>query len=124
MTVQLLVGSTNTSTYDVTADMGPPHLDVAVLSTPWMLGLVEMTSLRAVRDQLGEHRTIVGTGVRLTHDAAVRAGERVTVTSTLVESARRLLFDATVTTGNGAGHRVVGTVQLESAVIDRRRFAR
>ena len=36
-------GLTNTSTYLVTDEMGPPHLDVHVLSTPWMLGLVEMS---------------------------------------------------------------------------------
>ncbi len=113
-------GLANTSTYEVTAEMGPPHLDVTVLSTPWMLGLVEMTSLRAIRDHLDDHETIVGTGARLTHDAAVLAGHEVTVVSTLVEAGKRLRFDATITGPRG----VVGTVELESAVIDTRRFAR
>ena len=114
-------GLTNTSTYQVTDQMGPPHLDVAVLSTPWLLGLVEMTSLRAVRDHLDEHETTVGVGVRLTHDAAVRAGAEVTVTSTLVAvEGRRLTFDAVVDGPSGTA----GTVGLDSAVIDTRRFAR
>ena len=116
----LLPGLTNTSVYEVTAEMGPPHLDVAVLSTPWMLGLVEMTSLRAIRDHLDANETIVGTGARLTHDAAVLAGQDVTVVSTLVAVGKRLTFDATITGPRGA----IGTIELESAVIDTTRFAR
>jgi len=116
----LLPGLTNTSTYEVTAEMGPPHLDVPVLSTPWMLGLVEMTSLRAIREHLDPDETIVGTGARLTHDAAVLAGAEVTVVSTLVEAGKRLTFDAVISGPRG----VVGTVELESAVIDKTRFAR
>jgi fluoroacetyl-CoA thioesterase len=124
MAKDLPVGLTNTSTYVVTPEMGPPHLDVAVLSTPWMLGLVEMTSLRAIAAELGPDETIVGTGATLTHDAAVLAGDEVTITSTLIGSGRRLTFDAEITTARTAGPVRVGTITLESAVIDKRRFAR
>lgn len=116
----LQAGLTDTATYRVTPEMGPPHLDVVVLSTPWLLALVEMTSLRAISAHLDDGETIVGTGARLTHDAVAHAGEDVVVVSTLVAVGRRLTFDAHVTGPRGT----VGTVELQSAVIDTARFAR
>ena len=113
-------GVSLTEEWTVTPEMSPPHLDVAVLATPWMLGLVEQTSLDAIRAYLEDFETIVGTGMTIKHLAVAHAGEVVTVTSTLTGVGRRLTFDGIITGERGP----IGTVALESAVIDKRRFAR
>ena len=105
----------------VTADMSPAHLaPTIVLSTPKMIELMEMASTEAVQERLGADRTSVGTHVDVSHEAAAREGEVVTVSSELVEIDRRLLtFRVAVTVGD----RVIGQGTHNRFVVDRDRFA-
>ena len=105
----------------VTVEMAPPHLPVAVLSTPSMVSLMEQVCLGSVRAHLDEHETTVGTHICVSHVAAAKAGETVTVRGLLTEvSQRRLRFDVRAT----AGDQLLGEGTHERAVIDSRRFSR
>jgi predicted thioesterase len=107
--------------------MGPPHLPGTVLSTPWMLGLIEQTCHDAVVTSLGPHRTVVGTGVELEHLAPAREGSTVQVSVEVVEAGRRMVFEARVVTlpDDGiADDELIGTATMRMAVVDLRRFGR
>ncbi len=83
--------------YEVLADMSPAHLPVAVLSTPSMIGLIEGTCLGLTQRHLDEDETSVGTHVCVSHEAAVNAGEHITVWCQLKSlEKRRLEFDVRV----------------------------
>lgn len=105
----------------VTADMSPPHLaPTIVLSTPKMIELMEWAATNAVQPALGETRTSVGTHVDVSHEAAAREGEEITIHARLAEvDRRRLTFEVSVTVGD----RVIGRGRHERFVIDRDRFA-
>jgi fluoroacetyl-CoA thioesterase len=104
----------------VLPEMSPPHLPVAVLSTPSMIQLMEQTCLLAAVPHLDENETTVGTHVCVSHVAAAAAGETVTVTGRLTEVAkRRLRYDVRATVGD----RLLGEGTHERAVIDTTRFA-
>ena len=93
-------GDTHSYETEVTADMAPPHLPVVVLSTPSMIMLMEMASLRAVQDSVGDGITTVGTHVDVAHRAAALEGEPLTVTSTVTEvDGRRIVFAVKVVSG-------------------------
>jgi fluoroacetyl-CoA thioesterase len=83
--------------FEVLPDMSPPHLPVKVLSTPSMVGLIEGTCMGLVADHLDEDETSVGTHVCVSHDAAVSAGEHVTVWCRLATvQKRRIDFEVGV----------------------------
>jgi predicted thioesterase len=113
-------GASWTQEWVVTPEMSPPHLDAEVLSTPWMLALAEWASHHAVGNYLEEHENAVGTAFTIRHLAVARAGETVTVRSEVTQVGRRLRFAVTVDGPRGP----VGTLDVEFAVIDERRFAR
>jgi predicted thioesterase len=115
MTSELEVGLEGEQNYQVTEDMGPVHLPMAVLSTPHMIGLIEQTCLSSVAPHLPEGSTTVGTHVCVSHKAAASAGEEVTVHCRLAEIARRRLRFEVSVTGPG-GTLSEGT--HERAVID------
>ena len=122
-------GLTRTAQWTVGPDMGPPHLPVTVLSTPWMLGLIEQTCHDAVAPLLGPHRTVVGTGVELEHIAPAREGSTVEVTVEVIEAGRRMVFAAQVVVpaadhDSTADPVVVGTATMRMAVVGLRRFGR
>jgi predicted thioesterase len=104
--------------------MSPPHLPVHVLSTPWMLGLIEQTCHDAARPHLPDHHTLVGTGVTLTHSAPAPEGSTVVVDITVLTVGRRMTFDATVTIPDEERPTTVGTATMEMAVVDMTRFGR
>ncbi len=104
----------------VSADMSPPHLAPAVvLSTPKMIELMEIAATASVQPLLGEDRTSVGTHVDVSHEAAAKDGETVTVKSRLIDvDRRRLTFEVSVSVGD----RVIGRGTHQRFVIDRGRF--
>lgn len=115
----LRVGLEARASYTVTADMSPPHLPVAVLSTPSMIMHIEGTCLQAAQDHLDDAETTVGVHVCVSHDAAAGEGEEFEVTARLVVTdRRRLTFETRVT----AGDRVLSTGTHARMVIDTSRF--
>jgi fluoroacetyl-CoA thioesterase len=119
MADSLTVGLDGTASYEITADMSPPHLPAAVLSTPSMIQLIEGTCLATVQPHLDEGQTTVGTHVCVSHDAGAFVGETVTVTCRLSEiDRRRLTFETEVTCGD----RVLSTGTHQRAVVDLSRF--
>ena len=121
MQESLVVGITHEATYEVTKDMSPPHLPAAVLSTPSMIGMIEGTCFQAMAPHLEASETSVGAHVCVSHEAAVPAGESITIAVRLAEIVkRRLTFDTTVTaTADG---RIVSRGTHQRAVIDTSRF--
>lgn len=115
----LVVGMTGSATYTVTAEMSPPHLPVVVLSTPYMIQLIEATCLTEMTPHLEGTETTVGTHVCVSHEAAAGEGEEIEVTFRLTDvDRRRLTFDTKVV----CGERVVSTGTHQRAVIDTTRF--
>ncbi len=92
------IGDTHSYETVVSADMAPPHLPVVVLSTPSMVMLMEMASLRAVEEAVGPGMTTVGTHVDIAHRAAALEGQTLVVNSTVTEvDGRRIVFEVKVT---------------------------
>jgi fluoroacetyl-CoA thioesterase len=87
----LAAGLTGTSTFDVTAEMAPPHLAVKVLSTPDMVRLIEGTCLHVAQQHLDDGETTVGTHICVSHVKAVDVGDTVEVSCELTERDRRRL---------------------------------
>lgn len=86
MPAEIPIGASNEMTVTVTQEMSPPHLaGVGVLSTPAMIQLMEQCALQLMARYLSEDETSVGTEVCVTHDAALRVGEQVTVRARLQE---------------------------------------
>jgi len=121
MRESMVVGVAHEATYEVTSDMSPPHLPAAVLSTPSMIGMIEGTCFAAMSPHLDPGETSVGAHVCVSHEAAVSAGQSITISVRLQEiTKRRLIFETTVTaTADG---RVVSRGTHQRAVIDPSRF--
>lgn len=120
MQESMAAGIEESREFEVLATMSPPHLPVAVLSTPAMIGLIEGTCLGLAQSHLDENETTVGTHVCVSHEAAVNVGEQVTVWCRLTTvQKRRLEFEIKVDGPNGPVSK--GTHQR--AVIDTSRFA-
>jgi fluoroacetyl-CoA thioesterase len=93
----LTVGISNETRHTVTKDMSPPHLPVIVLSTPAMIGLIEVCCLAAAARHIDDGETTVGTHVCVSHDAAVNEGEEFEIRCRLASiEKRRLNFDVQV----------------------------
>jgi fluoroacetyl-CoA thioesterase len=119
MADSLAVGLEGSASYEITADMSPPHLPAPVLSTPSMIQLIEATCLTTAQAHLDEGQTTVGTHVCVSHAAAAMVGETIEVTCRLDEvDRRRLTFATTVTCGD----RTLSTGTHQRAVIDLSRF--
>ena len=104
-----------------TPDMGTGHTGTAVLSTPAMIGQMEVVSLEAVKPFLDDGEQTVGTMVHVWHRAASTIGETVDVEAKLIERDRRkLLFEVKVSL-NG---KLLGEGTHERFVIDTRKFAK
>ncbi|HVM53398.1 MAG TPA: hotdog domain-containing protein [Acidimicrobiales bacterium] len=115
----LIAGVTGTQTYTVTEDMKPGHLPVAVLSTPSMVQLIEMTCLATAQAHLDDGEVTVGTHVCVSHQGAAMAGQEITVDCRLagVEK-RRLNFEVRVEAPGG----VISEGTHQRAVVDASRF--
>lgn len=114
-------GLTNSMTIEVVESLSPPHLaPTIVLSTPNMVQLMESCSLQTVQPHLGPTETTVGTHVNVSHEAAARGGETVTIDAELIETSKRRLTFAVVVR---VEDRIIGQGTHERAVIDTARFA-
>ena len=113
------VGIERDAVYAVTADMSPPHLPVAVLSTPAMVQLIEATCMAAAQDHLDDGETTVGTHICVSHHAPAMEGEQVDVHCRLGDVRDRALhFEVQVRGANG----VLSQGTHERRVVDTSRF--
>src|SRR5437867_3563042 len=86
MAKEIPIGTSNETKVTITPDMSPPHLkDLAVLSTPAMIMLMEQCALGAMVPFLDEGETTVGTEVCVTHDAGLAVGQEATIRAQLQE---------------------------------------
>jgi fluoroacetyl-CoA thioesterase len=91
-------------------------LEVAVLSTPGMIGMIERTASVLARENLSDGEATVGFEVCVKHVAAAAEGARCTVHARLREvvDGRKLRFDVEVR----EGERTIGVGTHERRVID------
>ena len=88
-------------------------------STPFVLGLAEITCHQAVEDLLDDDELTVGTSATIRHRAASPVGTTLTATAVLVSRDRsRLTFTVEVQDSQG---RTVATVEHRRAIVDRDR---
>lgn len=116
----LTAGLSHTLTITVTPDLTPAHLaPIVVLSTPEMISLMEQAATMAAQPQLAYDRTTVGTHVDVSHEAAAREGDEVTVTAELTAAdGPRLTFKVEARVGD----RMIGRGTHRRHVVDRARF--
>jgi predicted thioesterase len=97
MELNLNIGMSKEINTKVTEEMCASHMgsgSAQVLSTPYMILLMEQVSFQAVQDALPENCTTVGTRVCVDHLAATPIGGEVKVIGTLQEIDRkRLVFN-------------------------------
>ena len=90
-----------------------------VFATAFMIGLMELACVEALRAHLGPHQCTVGTHVDVSHCAATPAGMRVTAEVTLERvEGRKLWFH--VAARDDAD--LIGEGRHQRAIIDRERF--
>ncbi len=115
----LEVGIEGRQTIRVTEDMAPSHLPAKVLSTPSMIGLIEMACLDLVQPFLSDTETTVGTHVNVSHTGAAMAGEDIVVTARLKSiQKRRLLFEVEVLSPRAS----ISVGEHQRAIVDLSRF--
>lgn len=94
---------------------------VEALSTPSMIGLMEMAARDAVQDLLPPGWTTVGTMLDVRHLSATPAGERVSATAVVTEAdGRRLVFRVTASDRLG----LIGEGRHERSAVDLGRFTK
>jgi fluoroacetyl-CoA thioesterase len=91
-------------------------LSSSVLSTPAMIGMMEMTSSRMLMEHLEDGQATVGFEVHVKHVGAAREGTRCTVSSRLEEvvDGRKLRFHVEVTAEDG---RTIGVGSHERRIV-------
>lgn len=108
----------------VTEEMCASHMgsgSAQVLSTPYMILLMEQASFQAVQNALPENCTTVGTRVCIDHMAATPIGGAVKVVGTLQEIDRkRLVFQVEAFYGD----KPIGKGTHDRFVIDTTKFAK
>ena len=90
-----------------------------VLSTPSMLGYLEMTCVEVLAPHLGQGQMTVGTGVSMSHQASVTRGDAAVYRVSMARDGRDIEVEFTVTDENGT---VVSTGRHQRRVVDRERF--
>lgn len=91
----------------------------AVLSTPAMIGMMEIASVEAIRADLPAGAITVGTRIEVDHLKAVPEGTTVRATARLVKhKGRFLVFDVEAT----AGEHVIGRGQVYRAIVQPQSF--
>jgi fluoroacetyl-CoA thioesterase len=114
-------GLTHEATYEVTAEMRPPHVD-GILATSRMIGLMEDTCLDAVQPLLAANETTVGTRVDVTHVGTAWRGEEIRVRIRLVKITQRRLLSFEIEIEAPAG--IISTGSHQRLIVDRSRFGR
>jgi predicted thioesterase len=93
--------------------------DVAVMGTPYVLALAEQAAVAAVRDELPDGRTSVGTWAEIFHSAPTPVGAEVSAVARLTAVAGNTL-EFTILVHQGDAE--VARVEHRRAVVDRARF--
>ena len=114
------LGTSLSKSMATTAEMGTAHAGPAVLSTPAMIGLMEVVSLQSVTPFMEEGEQTVGTMVHVWHRAASKIGDPVDIEARLIERDRRKLLFEVKAVCKG---KLVGEGTHERFVIDTRKFA-
>lgn len=99
--------------------------DVPVLATPRLLALMEAATLNALRGQLPDTHTSVGSSVEIQHRRPSPVHSRVHAKATLVDvHGVRIIFDVTAAHHDADGRFVeeVATGRITRAMVDRARF--
>jgi fluoroacetyl-CoA thioesterase len=97
--------------------------DVPVLATPRLLALAEAAASAAVRPQLADGLTSVGTSASVEHRRASPLGAEIVVEAELTEvDGRRLVFGFIARAADTDEDVVVGAGTVERVVLDRARF--
>ncbi len=108
----------------VTQDMTAQHMgsgSAQVLSTPYMITLMEMASFEAAQEGLPENFTTVGTRVCVDHLAATPVGGTVTTKAVLREIDRKkLMFDVE----SYYGEKMIGKGTHDRFIIDTTKFGK
>lgn len=108
----------------VTQDMTAQHMgsgSAQVLSTPYMITLMEMASYEAAQEGLAENFTTVGTRVCVDHLAATPVGGTVVTKAVLREIDRKkLMFDVE----SYYGEKLIGKGTHDRFIIDTTKFGK
>jgi fluoroacetyl-CoA thioesterase len=103
---------------DMTADRWG-NTGVFVLATPTLVGLLEMTAVRAIQDQLEQGWSTVGTHIDLRHLKATPVGDTLTLSAEVTAvDGRRVTFKVRAEDSGG----VSGEGTHERVLIDLARF--
>jgi fluoroacetyl-CoA thioesterase len=90
-----------------------------VLSTPAMIGMMEMAAAQAVQPHLPEGAITVGTRIEVDHLKAVPEGTSVRATARLVEhKGRFMIFEAEAS----AGEHLIGRGRVYRAIVEPAKF--
>ena len=107
-------GITNEESLTVEPKHTVSHTGIPVLSTPMMIGLMEIASKNAVQPLLPPGFTTVGFEVNIRHKAAARVGAVLKIWCQLLEAdGRKLLFEVRVT----AAGKIIGEGQHRRTII-------
>jgi len=91
----------------------------AVLSTPAMIGMMEIAAAQAVQAELPAGAITVGTRIEVDHLKAVPEGTSVRATGRLVEyKGRFMIFEAEAS----AGEHVIGRGRVYRAIVEPAKF--
>jgi fluoroacetyl-CoA thioesterase len=91
----------------------------AVLSTPAMIGMMEIAAAQAVQAELPAGAITVGTRIEVDHLKAVPEGTSVRATARLVEyKGRFMIFEAEAS----AGEHVIGRGRVYRAIVEPAKF--
>ena len=111
-TSKTVVGEENTA-----IDLGSG--DMEVLATPAMVALMENAAMNAVRGELPEGSTTVGSMIETSHIRPSAVGDEVTATAELIEvDGRKLTFKVSASDSKG----LIGEGSHIRFIVDRQRF--
>ncbi len=93
--------------------------DLEVLATPQMAALMENAAMLAVKDQLEEDSTTVGSMISTTHLRPTAPGHKVSATATLTAvEGRKLTFSLTAQDDKG----IIGEGEHVRYIVNRHKF--
>jgi predicted thioesterase len=124
MELDIKIGMSKETEVVVTQEMTASHMgsgSAQVLSTPYMITLMEMASYQAVQEALPQNFTTVGTRVCIDHLAATPVGGTVITKATLKEIDRKkLVFDVE----SYYGEKLIGKGTHDRFIIDTTKFGK
>ncbi|MCC6029020.1 MAG: thioesterase family protein [Candidatus Korarchaeum sp.] len=96
------------------------HVGIQVLSTPGMIAMMELASMKLVQPYLDERSTTVGTRICVDHKAPAPIGASISVTSELISiEGRKLVFRVSAHWGD----KLLGEGSHERFIVDKEKFS-